>query len=129
MVQQEKTIAEQLAEANKNVEFVADKDNKDKVKGLVTQKQIDAWKAANPVGVFAVKSEGHIGYFGYPSRSEMNDAILNPEEGNPFGAYELMMQMSFLGGSVELLTNPRLFATVIHKYKAKIDGNAEVLDF
>lgn len=129
MAAKEKTQKELLEEVNKGIGFVQDKDNKDKIVGLVTPAQIEKWKQECPLGFYGAKSGKHIAYLRYPTRDEINDALTNMVEGEPFSAYANMANMTFIGGSADLLTNDRLYTTVIHKIKTEIDGNAEILNF
>ena len=90
--------------------------------GQADQKQIDSWKAANPNGIFGVTVGGHIGYFKKPGRNDLNCAMSKFSNESPLDMYEELANLTFLGGSDEVLKNDNKFMGVVTQLKTITEG-------
>lgn len=95
---------------------------KEQLIGQATQEQIDAWKKANPLGIYALISGGHIGYFKNPSRQELNCAMSKADTSAPLDMYEELATLTFIDGSRELLDNDNKFIGIATQMKQKFEG-------
>lgn len=94
--------------------------------GEVDQTQIDAWKAAHPLGIYKVVSEsGHVSYFKNPSRHDVNAALAANK--NILDPFEQLAGQTWLGGSAEMKTNDTMFLGVMNAIKDKMDGQRAAL--
>ena len=104
-------------------------EHKQTIKGQATTEQVDSWKKANPEGIYALmgKNKDEIAYFKYPSREEVNCAIAKYEADKVLDMYEELGELTFLGGSKELLTNTQKFLGVKKQLSKIVDGEEATL--
>lgn len=90
--------------------------------GQVSDEQISTWKASHPLGIYGLKSGGHIGYFKRGDRHEVNAAMAKASTDAALDMYEVYGGMTFIGGSREILENDHLFKGVAQELKKDMDG-------
>lgn len=97
--------------------------------GQVDQETIDEWKKAHKLGIYAVKVKEHVGYFKMPGFDEMNCSYAAYDPEKVLAQWQALADVTWLGGSEELLTNPTLFNAVKYVLQSKADGlKADLLD-
>lgn len=75
----------------------------------VTQQQIDAWKAANPRGLWELSIEDKKCFVRKPTRNEMKYAMTLATKNDPLGMVEEILNSCFLGGDREILEDDDYF--------------------
>jgi hypothetical protein len=92
------------------------------LKGQATAEQIKEWNGKYPGGIYAVEFDEHVGYFKNPDRAEVNCALTKSDAKKPLAVLEDLANMTFIGGSDEVLKNDTLFLGVCNSIKNKMDG-------
>ncbi len=95
--------------------------------GQVTDTQIAEWKSKYKYGIYSVEVNGHIGYFKNPGRNELNCAMSKADKDKALDIFEELANVTFLGGSDELLKDDQMFIGVSQELKVKLDGKKAVL--
>jgi len=98
-----------------------------KLIGQASEADIKKWKGENPAGIFAIESEGHIGYFREPTRHDVNKALCSANDDKPLEGLEVLGDLLFIGGSKEILTNDLIFLGVHPLLKRKMLGKEAAL--
>jgi len=96
--------------------------NETKLIGQVDTAQIDAWKKSHTQGIYGVEVDGHIGYFKEPTRKEMNCAMSKASAEAALDMYEELAEITFIGGSEDVLKNDAMFFGLVQQIKVKMDG-------
>lgn len=92
------------------------------LKGAATDGQIAEWKAKYKYGIYSIEVDGHVGYFKNPGRNELNCAMSKADRDKALAIFEELANITFIGGSEELLTNDQMFIGISQELKAKLDG-------
>ncbi len=92
------------------------------LKGQVADEQITEWKTKYKYGIYAVEVEGHIGYFKNPGRHELNCAMSKADREKALDLFEELANITFIGGSEEILKDDQMFIGVSQELKIKLDG-------
>ena len=90
--------------------------------GQATEAQIKEWKAKYKYGIYAIEVDGHIGYFKNPGRNELNCAMSKADRDKALALFEELANITFIGGSEELLNDDQMFIGVSQELKVKLDG-------
>ncbi len=90
--------------------------------GQATAAQISEWKSKNKYGIYAIEVDGHIGYFKNPGRNELNCAMGKADKDKALEIFEELANVTFLGGSEEILKDDQMFIGVCQELKVKLDG-------
>ncbi len=92
--------------------------------GEVTDAQIDAWKANNPRGIFAMvdDNEKHIGYYREPYRADINAALALANAKKPLASVEAFGELLWLGGSDVFTTDTPEWGGAADKLREKMNG-------
>lgn len=85
--------------------------------GQATTEQIEKWKRENKQGIYAIESNGHIAYFKRPTRTIFNYSVFNADLSEFMKFWESFSEMSFIGGSREVLENDLLFRGAIDQLR------------
>lgn len=97
-------------------------DNTNNLTGQASDAQIAEWKAKYKYGIYAVEVEGHIGYFKNPGRNELNCAMSKADKDKALDIFEELANVTFIGGSEEILRDDQMFIGVSQELKSKLDG-------
>jgi hypothetical protein len=92
------------------------------LKGQATDAQIAEWKAKHRYGIYAIKVDGHIGYFKNPGRNEINCAMSKMDKDKVLDVFEELAGITFIGGSEEILKDDQLFIGATQELRVKLDG-------
>jgi hypothetical protein len=92
------------------------------LKGQATDAQITEWKAKHKYGIYAVEVDGHIAYFKNPGRNELNCAMSKADRDKALDIFEELANITFIGGSEEVLKDDQMFIGVSQELKVKLDG-------
>ena len=95
--------------------------------GQATEAQIAEWKAKHKCGIYALEADGHIAYFKNPGRHELNCAMSKSDKERTLDVYEELAELTFLGGSEEMLRDDQMFIGICHELRAKLDGKKATL--
>ena len=95
--------------------------------GQATDEQISIWKQQHKYGIFALEVDGHIGYFKNPGRAEINCAMSKADRSKALDVFEELANITFIGGSEELLTNDQMFIGISQELKVKLEGKKALL--
>ena len=90
--------------------------------GQATDVQIKEWKAKYKYGIYAIEVDGHLGYFKNPGRNELNCAMSKADRDKALALFEELANITFIGGSEELLNDDQMFIGVSQELKVKLDG-------
>lgn len=90
--------------------------------GQATDIQIKEWKLKYKYGIYAVEVDGHIGYFKNPGRNELNCAMSKADRDKALNIFEELANLTFIGGSKELLEDDQMFIGLSQELKVKLDG-------
>lgn len=90
--------------------------------GQVTDNQIAEWKAKYKYGIYALEVDGHIGYFKNPDRHDLNCAMSKSDKDRTLDVFEELANLTFIGGSEELLRDDQMFIGICQELKTKLDG-------
>lgn len=93
-----------------------------KLTGQASEAQIAEWKAKYKYGIYAVEVDGHIGYFKNPGRSELNCAMSKADRENALRIFEELADLTFIGGSKQIIEDDQMFIGVSQELKVKLDG-------
>lgn len=97
-------------------------ENRNKLIGRATEAQIAEWKSKYKYGIYGVEVEGHIGYFKNPGRHELNCAMSKADRDKALDIFEELANITFIGGSEEILKDDQMFIGVSQELKVKLDG-------
>lgn len=92
------------------------------LKGQATDALVAEWKAKHKYGIYAIEVEGHIGYFKNPGRNELNCAMSKADRDKALDIFEELANITFIGGSEEILRDDQMFIGVSQELKVKLDG-------
>lgn len=95
--------------------------------GQAPLEQIASWKSKYKSGIYSLEVEGHIGYFKNPGRNEVNCAMSKLDKERALAVYEELANITFIGGSEEILLNDQMFIGVCHEIKTKLEGKKATL--
>ena len=95
--------------------------------GQATDAQIAEWKAKYKYGIYAIEVDGHVGYFKNPGRNEMNCAMSKMDSDKVLDVFEELANITFIGGSEEILKDDQMFIGVSQELKVKLDGKRATL--
>lgn len=95
--------------------------------GQATPEQIAAWKQSHPYGIYAISVDGHVGYFKNPNRQEMNCAMSKADKDRALDLFEELANLTYLGGSEQLLKDDQMFFGLCQEIKVKLDGKKATL--
>jgi hypothetical protein len=90
--------------------------------GQASEDQINEWKRKYKTGIYSVEVDGHIGYFKNPGRNELNCAMSKADREKALDIFEELANITFLGGSEEILKDDQMFIGVSQELKVKLDG-------
>ena len=90
--------------------------------GQATDAQIAEWKAKYKYGIYAVEVDGYIGYFKNPGRNELNCAMSKADRDKALNIFEELADLTFIGGSKEILEDDQMFIGISQELKVKLDG-------
>lgn len=90
--------------------------------GSASEAQIKEWKAKHKNGIYAVEVDGHVGYFKNPGRTEINCAMSKADRDKALDLFEELANLTFIGGSEEVLQDDQMFIGVSQEIKVKLDG-------
>jgi hypothetical protein len=90
--------------------------------GQATDAQVAEWKSRYKHGIYAVEVDGHIGYFKNPGRNELNCAMSKADRERALDIFEELANVTFIGGSEELLKDDQMFIGVSQELKVKLEG-------
>ena len=97
------------------------------LKGQATEAQIAEWKVKYKYGIYAIEVGGHIAYFKNPGRNELNCAMSKADRDRALDIFEELANVTFIGGSEELLSDDQMFIGVSQELKVKLDGKKATL--
>jgi hypothetical protein len=92
------------------------------ITGQATAEQIAEWKAKYKYGIYALEVDGHIGYFKNPGRSELNYAMSKSDNDKVLNIFEELANVTFIGGSREILEDDQMFIGISQELKTKLEG-------
>ncbi len=97
-----------------------------KLNGQATAAEIAAWKAKYPGGIYAIYAPEpeptHVGYFKNPMRIEVNVALAEASVTRKLASSEKLAELTFIGGSEELLKREDFFLGICDDIRKKMDG-------
>lgn len=97
--------------------------------GLVDAVQIQEWKTKHKGGIYAIQVDGHIAYFKYPSRAEVNMSMADSNKDAPLDLFETLAKATWLGGSEAVLNDDPMWFGAVQQLKVVIDGKkAEIVN-
>ncbi len=92
------------------------------LKGQASDAQIAEWKAKHKYGIYAIEVDGHVAYFKNPGRNELNCAMSKADRDKALDIFEELANITFIGGSDEILKDDQMFIGVSQELKVKLDG-------
>ena len=95
--------------------------------GHASEAQIKEWKAKHKAGIYAVEVDGHVGYFKNPGRHEVNCSMAKADKDKALDLFEELANLTFIGGSEEILKDDQMFIGVSQEIKVKLDGKKATL--
>lgn len=97
--------------------------------GEVDGEKIKEWKAKHKDGIYVVKVGGHAAYFRNPNFDDMNCGYSKADIDTPLDTWMSIAETTFLGGSEEVLKDPKLFPGIMKNVQKKCAGaKAELED-
>lgn len=90
--------------------------------GQASEAQVADWKAKHKCGVYGLEVDGHIAYFKNPGRHELNCAMSKSDKERTLDVFEELANLTFLGGSEEVLHDDQMFIGICHELRVKLDG-------
>ena len=97
------------------------------LKGQASDTQIAEWKTKHKYGIYAVEVDGHIAYFKNPGRNELNCAMSKADRDKALDIFEELANITFIGGSEDVLKDDQMFIGVSQELKIKLDGKKATL--
>lgn len=88
--------------------------------GAVDAAQISQWKVKCPAGIYKIEAGEHVGYFRNPTRHDVAKALSEASDENPLAAIEKFGELTFIGGSEEVLKDDELFLSARFILKDKL---------
>lgn len=101
--------------------------SKSPLRGQVSESQIAEWKAKCKYGIYSIEVEGHIAYFKNPGRNELNCAMSKADKERTLAVFEEFANVTFLGGSEEILTDDQMFIGASQELREKLEGKKATL--
>jgi hypothetical protein len=101
--------------------------NQTSLKGQATTEQVIDWKNKYKYGIYAIEVDGHIGYFKNPGRAELNCAMSKADRDKALDIFEELANVTFIGGSEEILKDDQMFIGVSQELKVKLEGKKATL--
>lgn len=98
-----------------------------KLVGEATPEEIQSWKAKFPDGIFLIESNGHVAYFKNPDRDIVNCAMSKNDWETPLEMYSELGNLTYIGGSREVLDNDQMFLGAAIVLKPKLNGKVATL--
>ena len=95
--------------------------------GQASEDQINEWKRKYKTGIYSVEVDGHIGYFKNPGRNELNCAMSKADREKALDIFEELANITFIGGSEEILKDDQMFIGVSQELKVKLEGKKAIL--
>ena len=95
--------------------------------GQASESQIKEWKQKYKYGIYAIEVDGHIGYFKNPGRHELNCAMSKADRDKALDIFEELANITFIGGSDEILKDDQMFIGVSQELKVKLEGKRATL--
>lgn len=90
--------------------------------GAASNSEIAAWKQQHKYGIYAIEVDGHVGYFKNPGRQELNCAMSKADKDKALDIFEELANVTFIGGSEEILRDDQMFIGVCQELKVKLEG-------
>ena len=90
--------------------------------GQATDAQIAEWQAKHKYGIYSIEVDGHVAYFKNPGRNELNCAMSKADRDKALDIFEELANITFIGGSEEILKDDQMFIGVSQELKVKLDG-------
>ena len=90
--------------------------------GQAPDTQLAEWKTKHKYGIYAIEVDGHIAYFKNPGRNELNCAMSKADRDKALDIFEELANITFIGGSEEVLKDDQMFIGVSQELKVKLDG-------
>ena len=90
--------------------------------GQASDAQISEWKSKYKYGIYAIEVDNHIAYFKNPGRNELNCAMSKADRDKALDIFEELANITFIGGSEEILKDDQMFIGVSQELKVKLDG-------
>ena len=90
--------------------------------GEVTEAQVKKWKEEHKDGIYGASVRGKIGYFRNPGLDDLNCAYAKLDPAKATAKWKELAEVTWLGGCDELLTNERLFISIMDKVQVAADG-------
>lgn len=92
--------------------------------GLASEAQIAEWKAASKYGIYGAMNmaKTHIAYFRVPDLNDLNCSYAKQDVTRPFDKWAELANVTYLGGSEEMLTNDRFFASIVNVIQEQAEG-------
>ena len=90
--------------------------------GQATETQVAEWKTKYKYGIYAVEEAGHVGYFKNPGRHELNCAMSKADRERALAIFEELANVTFIGGSEEILRDDQMFIGLSQELKGKLEG-------
>lgn len=79
----------------------------------VTEETINAWKKANPSGVFELSAKDKKAWVRKPTRNELKMISAKAKSSDPITLSEIILETIWLGGDEEIQTDDDLFLSVM----------------
>jgi len=95
--------------------------------GQATDAQIAEWKAKYKYGIYAIEVDGYVAYFKNPGRNELNCAMSKVDRDRALDIFEELANITFIGGSNEILKDDQMFIGVSQELKVKLEGKKATL--
>ena len=95
--------------------------------GQATEAQIAEWKKKHKYGIYALEVDGHIAYFKNPGRNELNCAMSKADRDKALDVFEELANLTFVGGSEEVLKDDQMFIGISQELKVKLEGKKATL--
>ena len=95
--------------------------------GQATEAQIAEWKQKHKYGIYALEVDGHIAYFKNPGRNELNCAMSKADRDKALDVFEELANLTFVGGSEEVLKDDQMFIGISQELKVKLEGKKATL--
>ena len=97
-------------------------ENEEQLIGQVNDAQITEWKAKYKYGIYGIEVDSHIAYFKNPGRNELNCAMSKADKDKALDMFEELANITFIGGSEEILKDDQMFIGVSQELKVKLEG-------
>jgi hypothetical protein len=95
--------------------------------GQASDAQIAEWKSKYKYGIYGIEVDGHIAYFKNPGRNELNCAMSKADKDKALAMFEELANVTFIGGSEEIITDDQMFIGASQELKEKLEGKKATL--